>query len=246
MSKTYYLISREIFESSIWKENPHTLKLFLYLIGAARYGKKPKKYPDVTLKRGEYLGSLAQIAEDNEYFKHGHYKKWSRQKVSRMLKKLQDKNHIKIISDTYGTHIRVTNYESYQNPAGYKRTDMEQDWNGCGTGVDITEESSKKGNKDPFFKELIPISFNGLFDHVWMDWIQHRKEMGKPVKLTSAKQQIKLLEGLGQDRAIETVRRSIQNGWQGLFPENKEQDWQDRDAEALRRVKAESEAYDDE
>ena len=116
---TYFLITRKLFESAIWHENPHILKLFIYLIGMARHAKKPKIFPGFEVKRGELVTSLGDIADDNEFITHGKLKKWSRQRVSRMLEKLVIGGYIEKVSDTYGTHIKVCNYGVYQSPETY-------------------------------------------------------------------------------------------------------------------------------
>ena len=146
MSKSFFIVSREIFESAIWREDPHTLKLFLYLIGSARHKPEPKKYPGVVIQRGEVVTSLARIADDNEYHEFGAVKKWSRQKVMRMLEKLESGEYIKRISDTYGTHISICNYSTYQDVGRYKSdtdgTPAEHVWNAYGTPADITNNDN--------------------------------------------------------------------------------------------------------
>lgn len=117
--KTYFILSREIFSSAIWLDNPHILKLFIYLIGNARYKEEPKKYPHFQVNRGEVLTSLHDLSEANEYVEFGKVQKWSRAKVSRMLQTLEKQGYIKTISDTYGTHISICNYNTYQEQARY-------------------------------------------------------------------------------------------------------------------------------
>ena len=112
---TYFILTRKIFESSIWRDDPHTLKLFIYLIGQARHSKIPKKYSGFEIKRGELVTSLSLIADNNEFFNRGRLGKWSRAKVSRMLSTLKEQGYIMILADTYGTHIKVCNYETYQS-----------------------------------------------------------------------------------------------------------------------------------
>lgn len=148
MSRTYFILSREIFESAIWREDPHVLKLFLYLIGVARHDKEQKRYPGFEVKRGERVTSLAEIAEDNEYHERERLKRWSRQKVARMLDKLVDGGYIELLADTYGTHIRICNYDTYQDQSRYLAdrdgTAAERKWNGCGHEVD----TNKQGKQD--------------------------------------------------------------------------------------------------
>lgn len=162
---TFFIITRKIFESPIWKDDPHILKLFIYLVGNARHSKNPKRYPNFEIKRGELVSSLSDIAENNEYFQNGALKKWSRQKVSRMLEKLVKYNQIILKTDTYGTHVEIVNYNIYQDISTYKTdrsvTGVEQVCYEGVTGVgtnnndinDINENKEKKEEPPTFFKK---------------------------------------------------------------------------------------------
>jgi len=112
----YFKIYRKIYDSEIWTSDPSLLKLFFYLIGKARHKIKPKKYPNFEVKRGELVTSLRNIADDNHYLKNNKLIKWSPEKVRRMLKTLELLKMIEIPCDTFGTHIKVCNYNTY-NPA---------------------------------------------------------------------------------------------------------------------------------
>jgi hypothetical protein len=116
---TYFLITRKLFDSAIWRDNLHVLKLFIYLIGSARHQDKPKVFNNFKVCRGELVTSLSDIADDNEFLERNRVKKWSRAKVSRMLRYLEDKKYIKILADTYGTHISICNYDFYQTQKNY-------------------------------------------------------------------------------------------------------------------------------
>lgn len=146
---SYFLITRKLFDSPIWRDNPHILKLFIYLVGMARHNSKPKRFNGFEIKRGELLTSLSDISENNEYTERGRIKKWSRQRVSRMLQKLTENKYITLLADTYGTHIKVINYNTYQNPKIYKRTPAERVRNSCGMGADIynKDKNVNNGNK---------------------------------------------------------------------------------------------------
>lgn len=55
---------------------------------------------------------------------------------------------------------------------------------------------------------------------VWREWIDYRKEIGKPLTNRSRKAQLALLESqfrMGLDHRA-SIRESIRNGWVGLFP----------------------------
>lgn len=148
MIKGYFLLSRKIFDSAIWADDPHILKLFIYLIGRARFDHKTKQYPGFKIKRGELVTSLSHIADDNEFNYRNAIRRWSRPKVSRMLLTLEEQGYIKLVSDTYGTHISICNYSEYQDSNNYVSdscvTDVKQLCNGSETVVSII----KNGNKD--------------------------------------------------------------------------------------------------
>lgn len=60
------------------------------------------------------------------------------------------------------------------------------------------------------------------FQAVWKEWTGFRREIKKKLAPSTVKEQLKTLVEFGHDNAIESIRRSIQNGWQGLFaPENR-------------------------
>jgi len=139
---TYFIITRKIFDSPIWREDIHVLKLFLYLIGEARHSTKPKRYPNCDIHRGELLTSLSSIAEDNEYRNRKIITKWSRAKVARMLEYLSEHGYIELLPDTYGTHIKICNYSIYQDPNTYKADASETTPDASETQV----RTNKKGN----------------------------------------------------------------------------------------------------
>lgn len=169
----YVLIARHIFESPIWRDDPNLLKLWIYLFCKARSRPEPKKYNGFEIKRGELVTSLSIIADENEYLDHGRLKKWSRQQVARMLEKLAkgrdgepDSAYIEIKADTYGTHIRIINYDTYQDPKNYKsdsrETAAEQPSDsrdtGSGQAADINKavNTGNTENKDNIFVPETP------------------------------------------------------------------------------------------
>lgn len=55
------------------------------------------------------------------------------------------------------------------------------------------------------------------FAEAWRSWLQHRKEMRKPVTPSSAAKQLVKLKAMGEKRAIAAINHSIEKGWQGIF-----------------------------
>lgn len=157
---TYFILTRKIFESAIWTDDPHILKLFIYLIGTARHSKEPKKYNGFEIKRGELVTSLSLLSDNNEFVKNGRLQQWSRSKVSRMLNVLNEQGYIKILSDTYGTHISIINYDTYQTPDTYKTntsaTPLKRSCNDTETVLDTNKNDKKEKNDNNDKKKDLP------------------------------------------------------------------------------------------
>lgn len=83
---------------------------------------------------------------------------------------------------------------------------------------DVEKRREENKNTDAASLLVLPFPSND-FLAVWEDWELHRKE--KRVKLTpiSRKKQFAILGGLTERHAIETLNKSIANGWTGLFPD---------------------------
>lgn len=111
-----FLIARSIFESDIWEGDIHLLKLWIYLLGKAKFKKN-------SLECGELPISLRQIQQDNCYIspKSIIRKYWSRHKVDNMLKQLEEEKRIICKRTSKGTIVKVIKYKDYQNLLNYKR-----------------------------------------------------------------------------------------------------------------------------
>jgi len=88
-------------------------------------------------------------------------------------------------------------------------------------------DTTKKEGKQTSLKKAVSVDLTlpavlntEGFRKVWLDWHTFRREIKHALTPTTEARQLALLAGLGETRAIATVERSIQNGWQGLFPES--------------------------
>ena len=131
----FVLLSRNILDNDLWRMSSDLVRLWIYLICSASYGKKEYTYSrgltEVTVRKGEFLRSMRRMGEDCAYVGNNKLVTWSTSRVASMLKTLEDDGRIEILSNsTLGTLVRVINYESYQSFAAYKkdrlRTDAEQ------------------------------------------------------------------------------------------------------------------------
>jgi hypothetical protein len=116
-------------------------------------------------------------------------------------------------------------------------------------GKEVKKEGREEGPRDQPNRLTIPPGLDSPdFRRSWGEWVQHRKELRKPLTKTSAAQQLKMLGELGPEGAIMTIVHTIEKGWIGLRePEERDQkrikanmatNAPDRALEALEREQA--------
>lgn len=84
---------------------------------------------------------------------------------------------------------------------------------GIGKGKEIGKGKGKEEEKE---NEILPFD-SADFATFWANWKHHLKEKKKPLKPTSEKMQLAKLAGMGERKAIQSLKNSMENGWQGLF-----------------------------
>lgn len=78
-------------------------------------------------------------------------------------------------------------------------------------------DTEKEGKKE---KVTLTLPFpSPEFAETWSKWIKYRKEIKKPIALTTAESQLKNLAAMGEKRAIAMIENTIGKGWQGLREE---------------------------
>lgn len=148
----YFKIYRDIFESSIWMQ-PVDLRLFVYLIGQARYKEEPNtKYKSygIVIKRGQFLRSYRKLRGDLEYFENNALKHYSLSVIKRSIDRLVDQERIEIQQTKLGTLFTVVNYRQYQDCQDKNEelgTGLEQGWNRVGTDAEQYSKKGKEGSK---------------------------------------------------------------------------------------------------
>jgi hypothetical protein len=81
---------------------------------------------------------------------------------------------------------------------------------------------NKEDNKVDSIKEepapLSSIPFSSIeFINAWNAWIDYRKEIKKPMRMSSINGQFVILKNWGEQKSITAIKNSIANGWVGLF-----------------------------
>lgn len=148
-------------------------------------------------------------------------------RVYRAFQKLQELGCITIKSNNRFTTVSVCNYDTYQGDDDDSRTADEQRKNNKRTtdGQPANNEKTlieecKEGKKAKKVKDTpvwLPIALDTPeFRDLWSQWHVHRLEKRKPLTPTSVKQQLRMLERIGLQRAIATIEHTIAMGWEGL------------------------------
>lgn len=145
------------------------------------------------------------------------------------LRKLEEANLLRIIRtpgnrNSYILHSRGLNDSSPLNDSS--STPEQQFTPPRNDSSGATKEIIKKKKKTTvqsfldvdFFPEKLK---QPDFIKSWETWIGYRaKEKKSRITESTAKAQLKKLSKISIQCAIETINRSIENGWTGIFPEN--------------------------
>lgn len=138
-------IHRKIAQHEIWNDVT-TFRLFMFLIINAAH--QDVTVSGIKLKRGQYLRSYSQLAEDLSYKEGRGLKKVSKNTIYKSVKKLIDNNMVTVRETELGTVFTIVNYEQYQgfddsgdSEVGTdKRTNGERTVNEVGTNGELKQE----------------------------------------------------------------------------------------------------------
>jgi len=85
--------------------------------------------------------------------------------------------------------------------------------------ADKDEQPSPKKRGSPQLPDIPDALNTPAFVKAWQEFLQHRKELRKPMTPTAAKRLFAKLEPIGPERAAAATLTSIAYGYQGIFPE---------------------------
>ena len=208
----FFKIDRQIFDSDIWMQ-PVELRLFIYLIGQARFAEKPnKKYKNkgVIIKKGQFLRSYRKLKEDLEYMKNNAIKNYSLSKIKRAIDNLENQGRIKTEKTPLRTLFTIVNYRQYQedkeinNKHGTKmkrsknagETQVERNRNNTKNGVRMEKECINNNNVSPKFEiKKIYNSLDNYWRTLFKDYIDVYRFNNKTNKITNNRH-LKLLKEL--------------------------------------------------
>lgn len=159
------------------------------------------------------ISAAIDLIEKRGFFVRGRRSMWS---INSKLFLLKEVNESKEMLPNEGENSKKSlPYESKKSlPSSIKEKKEEKD------NPLPPKPKKRKTQKQAAFE--IPETLNTpAFTAVWNDFVQHRREIKKPLTPLAAKKQLNILTKWGVARAIAAIDYSIAKGWQGIF-ENKD------------------------
>ena len=240
----FFKVHRRVWDHPIFKSEPRSEReAWIWMVSRAAFKKTQYRVGQkmVDVERGSFLISLRD-------FQH-HMLWSSDKKVRGFLSRLENGRMVVLkvagVGAAKKTHITICNYEIYQD--GGRTTDAGVDALGTHSGRtrDAVKKEGKEGKEgkrvernnsdlpqlfdqqkkkkpppkqkpnpsDAIIKALSEVCSND----VAADFVKHRADIKKPVSELAVKRMVEKLNGHMNPDAV--LNLSIENGWQGIFPE---------------------------
>jgi len=196
-----------------WYKNINVTKLFLHMVLKANW--KDGRFQGQEIKRGSFVSSLQNLSNETSLTVN---------EIRTAIKHLKSTGEITSKAHSKYSVFTVINYDDYQgvNTQVHKqRTSRSQPVNKLLTTIEEKKEG-EEGKKERKKNSKAPESYfpdNDLLNKTFLEFIEHRKAMKKPMTDIAIGRMVKKLNGYSEGVAIASLEKSIENGWQGVFPE---------------------------
>lgn len=194
----------------------------------------------ITLEPGQLITGRKSIAR---------YLRINESKVQRTLKRFESEHQIEQQTTSQNRLVTVNNWNYYQETEqgteqrlNNERTTTEQRANTNKNEKNGNNVKNDKKESEPQSLTNLPDSELGDFKDIWLDYLEHRKELGLKRYKSAKSERIKFkdllrLSNESASRAQEIVNQSRGNSWQGLFPIKDKPETQQETAPAPRTNK---------
>lgn len=219
MASGWIKIHRKITDNPLYFAEPFTriqAWIDLLLLANHKEGFFYVRGNQVTVGRGQVGMSQENLAQRW---------RWSRGKVNRYLKDLENMGQITQQKNRITTVISICNYEKYQDDnttdnATDNTTDGQQTAQQTGINKNVKKDKNdKKGrnNHSGFDFSFCDPEYRQVFD----DWLEYKKERRESFKtqksLEACYKKLIRLSGGNPQTAVLVVEQSMENNWAGLF-----------------------------
>ena len=207
-------ISRRLFDSEAFRDEVFTEReAWVWLVMAASWKERSVRSGDyvINTERGQLAHSIRYMAKAW---------KWTPAKAQRYLKRIEKLKMIRTETDTGVSVITICKYNEYQGHAKASDTATIQHRYSTDTEKKKDERREEGKVKKPRGfddTEVTSILSSIVPESVAADFVGHRRDLKKPMTPRAAALMVKRLHGHHDPTAV--LQDSIQNGWQGIFPE---------------------------
>lgn len=190
-----------------WYDDVKVFRVFIHCLLKANH--KDNNWRGVEIPAGSFISSYQKLSEETSL---------TVKQVRLSLNKLKRTNEVAAKSTSQYTMFQIVKYNDYQ------QEDKQKGKRGANKGQTegkqrATNKNEKKVKNDNNEKNIY-FSDDFVLNDKYLEFLNFRKEIKKPIKDVSINANIKQLMKLSNnqsDIAIEIIEQSIANGWQGFF-----------------------------
>ncbi len=203
MSIGYIKLHRKLM-SWEWYQDANTFRLFLHLLMKANH--KDNKWQGQIIKRGQLVTGRKSLSAEL---------KISERSIRTAFNRLIKTKEVTSKATNRYTLVTLVNYDSYQSDKSKVTNEL--------PSIDqlLTTNKNVKNVKN------INILLGGVkkFNESWLDYVNHRTLIKKPLTIQSANMALKTLAEIYIENGnpIDSINNSIAQGWSGLFKPKKQQ-----------------------
>lgn len=185
-----------------WYTDQNTSRLFIHCLIRANHS--DTKWRGNIIKRGQFITSLDTLSCETGL---------TISQIRTAFKKLVDTDEIASLSQARSRIITVVKYDQYQADDKLIASSSQADDKLMTTDKNVKNDNNEKKKESWTHPE-------GLNLEAWTLFVNHRKEIKKPLKTDNMKKgQANKLKDLTPDQQMAVVKQSLDEGWTGLFPE---------------------------
>ena len=195
-----------------WAQNPQTLSVAIHLLAMASL--EDKLYNGARLGRGQVLTSVRKLAKISGLT----------ERAVRTALRTQQATHFLTQQVTHRfTIITICKFDIYAGKVG--ASDTVSDTLNAQQPTHINK-NNKENKNNTYSIEDILLSVEDNWRSIIEQWLQYKKDSGKPYKSARAVQQfvthLRNISGNNVTEATSMVNNAMANNWSGVFPQRKQ------------------------
>ena len=198
--------------SEKWASNPQSLSVAVHLLAMASL--EDKLYNGARLGRGQVLTSVRKLAKISGLT----------ERAVRTALRAQQATHFLTQQVTHRfTIITICKFDIYAGKVG--ASDTVSDTPNAQRPTHINKNNKENKNNTNSIEDIL-LSVEDIWRSIIEQWLQYKKDSGKPYKSARAVQQfvthLRNISGNNVTEATSMVNNAMANNWSGVFPQRKQ------------------------